>query len=453
MTKGLATSSADGTMTSPSAAAAVPEVPRDVGAAVRLGLWLLAGGWGVFLAWAALVPLDEGVPAPATVVVENRQTPVQHPSGGVVADLLVREGDRVAAGQPLIRLADVQARAGTDEARAQWLTYRAHEARLLAEQAGDARVRFPEELLALRGDPMARQQMQLQEDLFGTRRAALASEMAAMRQQAAALEAQVTGQQQALAARGRQAALMEQELASVRLMVQDGYTARTRQVELERQLADLGAGMAELRGSQTRLAESLAEARLRLQLRQQDHRREIESQLAEVRREAAAQGERLKAATDSQARTVLRAPVAGQVVGLAGVNPGAVVAPGARLMEIVPDGARLVLEAQVPTHLVDRIHPGMAADVHLQAFVHLPQLVLPGQVSTVSAASLADPATRASYYLVRVDLTAEGRQRLGGRGLQAGMPADVVVRTGERSLLQYLLRPLLKRFSESMKEA
>jgi protease secretion system membrane fusion protein len=145
--------------------------------------------------------------------------------------------------------------------------------------------------------------------------------------------------------------------------------------------------------------------------------------------------------------------VAGQVVGLTVHSPGGVVTPGAKLMEIVPERAKLMLEAQIPTHLIDRVHAGLPADINLHAFVNLPQLVVPGKVVTVSANSLTDAQTRASYYLARVEVAPEAMPLLHGRELQPGMPAGVVVKTGERTLLNYLLRPLLKRFSDSLKEA
>lgn len=428
-------------------------VPTDVGRAVRTGGLILALGFVGFLLWAVFVPLDEGVPAPATIVVESRSTQIQHPTGGVVAEVMVREGQRVAQGEVLLRLTDVGTRAGLDEVRVQWMSQRALEARLLAEQSDAVAVSFPPELTSLRDEPLAQQQMALQQELFGTRRRALSSELAALGQQGAALEAGAAGLRQSVTARQQQLALVEQELAGVRQMVAEGFTARTRQNELERQAADLRAALADLQGNLARGRESLAEVRLRQQQRRQEYRREVETQLAEVRREAGAQSERLKSAAEGQERTVIRAPIAGAVVGLAGANVGSVVTPGARLMEIVPESARLVLEAQIAPHLIDRIRPGAPADIHLHGFVNLPQLVVQGQVKTVSAGSLTDPNTRVSYYLARVEVTPEGLDRLAGRSLQPGMPADVVVKTGERSLLNYLLRPLLKRFSESLKEA
>jgi membrane fusion protein, protease secretion system len=428
-------------------------VPMDVSSAIRRGFLVLLLGFGGFLLWAVLVPLDEGVPAPATIVVESRSTQIAHPTGGVVAQVNVAEGQRVAKGDVLLRLADVNTRAGQDEAQIQWLSLKALEARLLAEQTGAPQVRFSPELLALKDQTLAQQQMALQTDLFATRQRALRQDMAVLDQQLAALQATAAGQRQSIVARQQQQVLIEQELVGVRQMVADGFTPRTRQSELERQAADTRASLADMQGNQARLLESAAEVRARQQQRRQELRKEVETQLSEVRREAGAQGQRLKGATEGQERTVIRAPIAGAVVGLSGTNPGSVVAPGVRLMEIVPDDGRLVLEAQIATHLIDRVQPGLPADIHLHGFINLPQLVLNGKVVTISATSLTDPNTRLAYYLARVEVTPEGVQSLAGRALQPGMPADVVVKTGERSLLNYLLRPLLKRFSESLKES
>ncbi|MBX3653117.1 MAG: HlyD family type I secretion periplasmic adaptor subunit [Ramlibacter sp.] len=427
--------------------------PVDVARTLRVGWWILLLGFGGFLLFAILVPLDEGVPAPATIVVENRSTQIQHPTGGVVTELAVHEGQRVTRGEVLLRLADVSARAGLDEVKGQWISLKAAEARLMAEQADRSSVKFPAELLALRDEPLARQQMALQEELFATRRRALTSELTAIGHQRSAIEASLGGARQSLAARRQQYALIERELVGVRQMVADGFTPQSRQSELERQAADLRAGLADLQGNEARLRESLAEVGYRQQQRRQEYRKEAEAMLADARRDAGTQAERMKTATEGQERTVLRAPIDGAVVGLAGANVGSVIAPGARIMEIVPDEARLVLEAQIAPQLIDRIQPGSPADIHLQAFVNLPQLVLKGRVVTVSASSLVDPTTHRAYYLARVEVTPEGLSQLAGRSLQPGMPADVVVKTGERSVLNYLLRPLLKRFAESLKEA
>jgi protease secretion system membrane fusion protein len=359
----------------------------------------------------------------------------------------------VRSGDVLIQLNDVGSRATLDATRIEWISLRAQEARLLAEQLGAVDITYPPELLALRDDATASQQMALQRDLFATRRRALAAELATLGQQLAATEAGLVGLKESVQAREQQQVLFEQELQSTRKLVGEGFLPRTRQSDLERQLAEVHANSANLRGNVARSIEALSEVRLRQQQRQQEFRREVETQLADVRRDAAAHAERLKSASDEQERTTLRAPVGGQVVGLTVQRPGGVAAPGAKLMEIVPEQQKLVLEAQIPPHLIDSVHAGLPADINLHGFVSLPRLVVPGRVVTVSNSALTDPQTRATYYLARVEVLPEARDRLQGRVLQPGMPADVVVKTGERTLLNYLLRPLFKRLGQSLKEA
>lgn len=186
--------------------------------------------------------------------------------------------------------------------------------------------------------------------------------------------------------------------------------------------------------------------------RQQEQRREVESRLAEVERDVPAEQEKLKAQADELARLDIRSPADGQVVGLTAQTVGGVVQPGQKLMDIVPADAALLLEARVAPHLIDRVHAGMPVDVRFSSFAHSPQLSVEGQVLSVSADLLTDEKTGASHYLARVQVTPRGMQRLGQRQLQPGMPVEVVFKTGERSLLAYLLHPLTKRIAASMTE-
>lgn len=429
------------------------EAPGDVNHSLRIGLWVLGLGLGGFVLWATTVPLDEGVPAPAVIVAEANSTLVQHAAGGVVAAVHVREGQKVDKGEVLVLLNDVDSKAARDAARAQWISLRAAEARLVAEQSGAPTIDFPPDLLQMRAEPMAQQQIALQRELFATRKRVLQSELSTLGQQLAATQASLDGIRQTLAAREQQLGIIEQELTGVRQMVADGFLARTRQNDLERHAAESRAALADLRGNQAKLTEFLVEVRMRQHGRQQEYRKEVEAQLADVRRETALQAEKLRSADEHQDRSAIRAPLSGQVVGLTVPNAGGVIAPGDKLMEIVPGEARLVLQAQIATHLIDRIQAGLPADIHLQAFVNLPQLVVPGRVVSVSATALTDAQARTSYYLARVEVTEHGLRLLRGHQLQPGMPADVVVKTGERTLLNYLLRPLYKRLAESMKEA
>jgi len=433
---------------------AEPALPaEDAGRAVRIGLWALAIGFGGFLLWAALAPLDEGVVAPGGVSIDTRRKAVQHLTGGIVREVLVREGQAVRQGQPLMRLDDAVARANYEASRQRYLGLRAMESRLRAEQAGAAAIGWHPDLLKAAGDPQVRQHMDNQQQLLAARRAALAADLQA-------IEESIEGQQGLVASyrlmsqnRRAQLALLQDELKNTRELVQEGYAPRNRQLELERMAAEAGAADAELQGNLVRAQRAITEQRQRAIARRQQERKDVEQQLADVSREVIAEGEKYRAVENDLARTEIRSPATGQVVGLAIQTVGGVIQPGQKLMDIVPEQAPLLLEARVAPQFIDRVRPGMQVDIRFSAFAHSPQLVVDGRVESVSGDLIAEPNSNVPpYYLARVSVTPEGLRQLGRRHLQPGMPAEVVIRTGERSLLTYLLHPLTKRIAASMKE-
>ncbi|MDB5854335.1 MAG: type secretion rane fusion protein HlyD family [Herminiimonas sp.] len=232
----------------------------------------------------------------------------------------------------------------------------------------------------------------------------------------------------------------------------EGYAPRNRQLELQRQVAESRASIAELSGNSVRSYRTVMELQQRAISKQQDYRKEIEGQHAEVSREVLGDHEKFKALQDDLARTEIRSPASGQVVGLAVQTVGGVVAPGQKLMDVVPANESLMLETKVLPHLIDRIHAGMPVDVRFSSFAHSPQLVVEGKLVSVSGDLLSDPQGNATYYLARVVVTPAGMKKLGKRVLQPGMPVEVILKTGERSLLAYLLHPLSRRIAASMKE-
>jgi protease secretion system membrane fusion protein len=262
----------------------------------------------------------------------------------------------------------------------------------------------------------------------------------------------MASQQAQLTHRRGQLALLNEELGHTRGLVQEGFAPRNRQLELERMVAESRASIAELTGGAQRAQRAVAELRQRQALRREEYRKEVEAQHAEVAREVEADESKYRALREELARIEIKSPAAGQVVGLTVQTVGAVISPGQKLMDIVPDGERLMLEAKVPPHLIDRVHAGLPVDVRFAAFAHAPQLVVDGELVSISGDLLLEPQTNVSYYLARVALTPEGLKRLGGRTLQPGMPVEVVLKTGERSLLAYLLHPLSKRMAAAMKE-
>jgi len=434
---------------------AVEPAMRSSGGAARpgrLGLWALAIGFGGFLLWAALAPLDEGVPAAGIVAIDTKRKAVQHLSGGIVKEVLVREGDEVKEGQLLIRLDSAVARANYESVRQRYLGLRAMQGRLLAEQGNLTSISFHADLQAAALDPLIRQQMQNQEQLFQTRRSLLRSDLQSIEESIQGQEGLLQAYDGMLASRKSQLSLLNEELGNLRGLVKEGYAPRNRQLEMERMVADSSTAIADLVGNTIRGRRAIGELRQRALSRQQEYRKEVETQLAEVSREVLSDNEKLHAVTDDLGRTEIKAPAAGQVVGLAIQTVGGVIAPGQKLKDIVPKDASLLLEAHVPPHLIDRVHSSLPVDVRFSSFAHSPQLVVDGKVASISADLLVEPQTNVSYYLARIQVTPEGMKKLGKRQLQPGMPVEVIFKTGERSMLTYLLHPLTKRLAASMTE-
>ena len=430
-----------------------PRASSDTRAVARTGLWILGLGFGGFLLWAGLAPLDEGVPTMGIVALDTKRKTVQHLSGGIVKEVLVQEGQQVKEGQALLRLDGAVAKANFEAVRQRYLGFRAMQSRLFAEQAGQGVINFHPDVTAALNDPLIQQQVSTQQQLIQARRAALAADLQGIEESMQGLKEQLGSYQNILVQRRSQLALLTEELTNTRSMVKEGYAPRNRQLELERMVAESNAAIADLTGNSLRVTRQVAELGQRSLARKQEYRKEIESQLADVTREVQSDAEKFVAVTADLNRMEIKAPANGQVVGLSVQTVGAVLQPGQKLLDVVPDQQTLLLEAHIPPHLIDKVQTGLMADIRFNAFAHSPQLVVDGKVLSVSGDLLSDPQQpQFSYYLARVQVTPSGMKTLGARQMQPGMPAEIVIKTGERSLLTYLLHPLTKRMAASMKE-
>ena len=430
-----------------------PRASSDTRAVARTGLWILGLGFGGFLLWAGLAPLDEGVPTQGMVALDTKRKTVQHLSGGIVKEVMVQEGQQVKEGQALLRLDGAVAKANFEAVRQRYLGYRAMQSRLFAEQAGQGVIDFHPDVKAALNDPLIQQQVSTQQQLIQARRAALAADLQGIEESMQGLKEQLGSYQNILVQRRSQLALLTEELNNTRGMVKEGYAPRNRQLELERMVAESNAAIADLTGNSLRITRQVAELGQRSLARKQEYRKEIETQLADVTREVQSDAEKFVAVTADLDRMEIKAPANGQVVGLSVQTVGAVLQPGQKLLDVVPDQQTLLLEAHIPPHLIDKVQAGLMADIRFNSFAHSPQLVVDGKVMSVSGDLLSDPQQpQFSYYLARVQVTPSGMKTLGARQMQPGMPAEIVIKTGERSLLTYLLHPLTKRMAASMKE-
>lgn len=424
----------------------------DLGRAGRIGLWALGIGFGGFLLWAAFAPLNEGIPSQGHVAIDTKRKSVQHLSGGIIKEVLIGEGDQVKEGQLLIKLDDAAAKANFESVRQRYLGMRAAQGRLMAEQKGQNTITFHPDLLAATSDPLIRQQTLNQEQLFQSRKAALRADLQGIEESIQGQQGLVQSYEGMSGNRRDQLALLNEELGNTRGLVKEGYAPRNRQLELERQVSESSTAIAELQGNATRAKRTVAELRQRAIVRQQEYRKEVESQLADATREALSDSGKFLALQDELARTEIRSPASGQVVALAIQTIGGVISPGQKLLDVVPANESLLLETRVPPNLIDSVKAGMPVDVRFSSFARSPQLVVQGKVVSISADLLTDPQNGMAYYLARVTLTPDGLKMLGKRQMQPGMPVEVVLRTGERSMLTYLLHPLTKRIAASMNE-
>lgn len=425
----------------------------DTRGIARKGLWVLALGFGGFLLWAGLAPLDEGVPSAGMVAIDTKRKAVQHLSGGIVKEVLVREGQEVKADQVLMRLDSAVSKANFEAVRQRYVGLSAMQSRLLAEQQGLSKINFQPEVMQALTDPMILAQVNNQRQLFESRRQALQAELQGMEEAMGGLNAQREASQEMLVQRQKQLTILQEELKNIRDLVKEGYAPRNRQMEIERVVADTQVSMADLSGIELRATRSIAELKQRMLARKSEYRKEVGSQLAEVSREVQADAEKFAAQKQDLERVEIRSPADGHVMGLAVQTVGAVVQPGQKLMDVVPEEQDLLLEARIAPNLIDKIQTGLLADIRFNTFAHSPQLVVEGKVLSISGDLVSDPQNpQMAYFLARVQVTPTGKKALGKHQMQPGMPAEIVIKTGERSMLMYLLNPLTKRLAGAMKE-
>ena len=426
----------------------------DTRSIIRLGFWTLIVGLSAFFVWAGFAPLDEGVPISATVSIETKRKTIQHLNGGIVEKVVVQEGQQVKAGDLLVELNEGNTRANFESIRQNYLAQRATESRLQAEVSGHPQIEFHPDLMVATNDPIVKQHINTQTQLFTARRNALQSELSAIKENIAAMNAQIAGIDSQLISRKLQADKQSEQLKNIRELAREGYAPANNVLQMEQTQAELRALFADLKASKLKTQRAIAEMHMREAQRTQESLKESAAQLAEVRKEVQAGREKLSASGDELARVKITAPVDGQVVGITIASVGGVVTPGQKLMDIVPDSEGVVLDAKIQPQLIDRVKPGDTASVRFSSFAHSPQLVVDANVRSISKDAVMEttPAGNVAYYTARVQITAEGLKQLGQHNLQPGMPAEIVIKTGERSLLTYLLHPLLKRVAGAMTE-
>ncbi len=428
----------------------------DTRSTIRKGMWVCVVGFGSFLAWAALAPLDEGVPSDGLVSLETKSKAVQHLSGGIVSQVMVKEGEFVKKNQVLLVLDAANAKARYAETRQHYLGIRSDENRLLSEQHGKQQIEFHPDLLAASKDRTVQAKMRDQQQLLRARQQLLQADITQVQETIRAEQAAIVGNRQTIDNKQAELQLVKRQMADLKEAVDEGYVPRTQFSELQQRETQLNGDLSQLEANIQRSQQLILQYQSKITSRQQAERKDIEEQLARIRLEVDADGEKVTALKNELDRTEIRAPVDGQVIGLQVQAVGAVIQPGQKIMTIVPQAEQLLLDAKIPPQWIDRIATGQPADVRFSAFAHTPQLLVDGKVVSVSSDIMTDPNARMEggrqYFLARIAVTEQGMKTLGNRTLKPGMPAQVVIKTGERTFLTYMLHPLIKRFAASLKE-
>ena len=413
---------------------------------VVVGLFL--GGFGV---WAAVAPLASGAVATGVLGVSSERKTVDHLEGGIVREILVVDGDVVAAGQTLIVLDATRARASLHLLEAQWRSAEALNARLRAERDGLPAIRWPPALqLAALARPEAAEVLATQEGIFAARAVSLANQAAIYRRRIDQLRERAAGLGDELASQERQVALLDEGLLDIRRSVLIGVESKhQRMLQMERDRETAIGGRGRSAAEIGRLELNVTEQELLIEELGNRRREDVAAELREVETELSDLRERVAAARDVAARTRIGAPAAGTVMGVRVFTPGGVVEPGEPLLQIVPAGDRLIVEARVAPNNRDSVEVGLPAEVRLPAFSQLGAPRLSGEVIRVSADRFADG--QMAWYEARIALDAD-QPALAELPLTPGMAADVLIVTGERTLLDYLLAPIAESLGRALRD-
>ena len=405
-----------------------------------------------FGAWSAVAPLAEAAIAPGVIKVEGNRRTVQHLEGGIVREILVRDGSKVEAGQVLVRLDDVQSDTTTEAQRAQRWALMAQDARLVAEMGkpGDP-IEFPPELLNS-AHPRARDAVRGQREVYEARTASLNSQLRVLRARIDQQQAAIRGAQGQMVATHNQLALIRQEEAMRRGLVAQGLARLPDLLALQRAMAGLEGTMQELTGQVDRANATIAEAERQIQQALDQRIQEVSTELREVRSKLADAEERLRAATDVQTRRDIVAPESGTVVNLRLFTLGAVVKPGDAVLELVPDQDRLVAEVNIQPSDIDVVFPGLKSEIRLPAFKQRLVPFLHGEVTWVAADVTTNEQTRQQYYRAYILIDREQLDALPNVFLTPGMPVEAHVQIGERSFFRYMTQPIRDSFARAFRE-
>jgi len=403
-------------------------------------------------AWVWLAPLSGAVIGAGQVKVDMNRKTVQHQEGGIVGEILVRDGSKVKAGQNLILLKDVRVDASNELVRTQLDAELAKSARLSAEQSGMAAVVFPPELDGRGADPRVAELLKRESSLFAVRRDALAAQLALITRQVRDTQNEIQARQIQLKADDVALKHHRDEIVANEKLEKAGFIGKTRLIQLQRTAVEYESRRAENLAELARAQQKVSELELRAETLRSQFKQEASNELRQTTASIFDLRERLRPAQDAELRQRIVAPISGEVVDLKITSVGAVIAPREPILDIVPENPVLLVEARVRPEDISYVRLESTADVRLTAFRQRITPTVEGKVTYISADRLVDKVSNAPYYAVHIRVSPESLRMAGNLQLQAGMPAEVFIQTTSRNALQYLLDPVLGFLQRSMRE-
>ena len=431
-----------------SQSAARSSIRRHLSAGLAV-LVLVAGGVG---SWAATTDISGAVIASGVLVVDTNVKKVQHPTGGIVGEILARDGDAVKAGDVVVRLDDTITRSKLTIVINRLIELKARKARLEAERDAQAAITFPAELSGQLDDPKVAYVIAGEQRLFKIRKSTRAGQEAQLRQRIEQLKQEITGLEAQAKAKGEEIVLIQRELEGARDLWDKTLMPITKLTAIEREATRVSGEKAKLMSEIARAGAQVSETELQIIQIERNLASEVGKELGDIDATISEFVERKVAAEDELNRIEIRAPQDGIVHQSIAHTVGGVINGGEAIMLIVPRSDDLKVEAKVSPTDVDQLHIGQTAMLLFSAFNQRTTPEISGSVARISADITTDQRTGASYYTVRVTISQDERARLGNVSLVPGMPVEVFIKTGDRRVLSYLVKPLTDQITRAFRE-
>ena len=435
------------------AAIEIPQSPLRMARGIAIaGLATVALFIGVFGIWSIFAPLESAAMGPGVVESESNRKTIQHLEGGIIGQILVKDGDAVHAGQTLIRLDDTKPRTTLAALQGQFWDARAREARLIAERDGHDAIAWPPELEA-KANPAVKLILAGQQRIFDTRRELFDSKRKVIEQRIAQVKEEIDGYRAQEAAAKQRIALITEEIKGVKELADKGLERKPRLLQLQRDLADIEGQRGELAAQIAKAQQTIAESEVQIINQQNDTQNDVANQLRETQAKIHELTEQMQAAADVLSRIEVKAPQDGVVTDLKVHTPGGVIQAGEPLMDLVPAEDKLIVTVQVRPEDINVVREGLTAHVRLIPYKQRRTPQIDGKVIYVSADRLTDKRTNQPYYAAKVRLDAQELAELKGEvELYPGMPAEVMIQTGETTVALYALEPIFESFHRAFRE-